>query len=173
MVTDGPSSPANLPKNSPPVSASGFTGDKEGIQQALGGLMGKQPVAKIVQEGEIEPWVGQFKAEGIFPIDTAADGIRRLTIGEPFDILHDHHERQAPGRHFHRPSLGWIQIGKELIIVEGAELGAQSHVKVPFGERGPKLVTTSWLIVAFGDIVEEVKLTILRRSHIREWLDNN
>jgi len=47
--------------------------------------MGQQPVANIVQEGEIEPWIGQLKAAGIFPIDTAADGIRRLTIGEPFE----------------------------------------------------------------------------------------
>jgi len=54
----------------------------------------------------------------------------------PSRVLHDQDERQAPGRHFHRPSLGWIQIGKELIIVEGAELGAQSHVQVPFGEGG-------------------------------------
>jgi hypothetical protein len=66
----------------------------------------------------------------------AADGIRRLTIGEPFEILHDQDERQASGRHFYRPSLGGIQLGKELIIVERAELGAQSHVQVPFGERG-------------------------------------
>jgi hypothetical protein len=63
----------------------GFTGDKEGIQQALGDRMGQQPVANIVQEGEIDAWVGQLKAEGLFPIHAAADGIRRLTIGEPFD----------------------------------------------------------------------------------------
>jgi hypothetical protein len=31
---------------------------------------------------------------------------------------------------------GGIQIGQELILVEGAELGAQCNVEIPFGERG-------------------------------------
>jgi hypothetical protein len=51
------------------------------------------------------------------------------------DLRH-HYERQAPGRDFKRTPGGQIQIGKELIVVQGAELGAQSHIEVPFGERG-------------------------------------
>jgi hypothetical protein len=51
------------------------------------------------------------------------------------DLRH-HYERQAPGRDFKRTPGGQIQIGKELIVVEGAELGAQSHVEVSSRERG-------------------------------------
>jgi hypothetical protein len=36
----------------------------------------------------------------------------------------------------HGATLGWIQIGQELIIVEGAELGTELHIEVAFGKRG-------------------------------------
>jgi hypothetical protein len=32
--------------------------------------------------------------------------------------------------------LGRIQIGEELIVVQGAELGTEFHIEVAFGERG-------------------------------------
>ena len=99
--------------------------------------MGEQALAKIVQQGEVKARVGQLEAEGIFPIHTAADGIRRLAVGEPFDILHDHDQRQAPGRHLHGTPLGRIEIGKELIIVERAELGARAPHRDSLWERRP------------------------------------
>jgi hypothetical protein len=68
--------------------ASGFAGSQEGVQKPLGGLMGGQPVAKIVQQGEVEAWVGQFETEGILPIYTAADGIGGLAVGQPLNVLH-------------------------------------------------------------------------------------
>ena len=70
-----------------------FAGGQEGIEQPLAGLMGQQPAAKIVQQGEVEAWVRQVEAEGILPIHAAADGIGRLAIGEPFDVLHHHDQR--------------------------------------------------------------------------------
>jgi hypothetical protein len=91
---------------------------------------------KIVQQGEVKAGVGQLKAEGILPIHTAADRIRRLAIGEPFDVLHHHDQRQAPGRDFHGMPGGRIQIGEELIVVERAELGPEFHIEVAFRERG-------------------------------------
>jgi hypothetical protein len=47
--------------------------------------MGEQPLAKIVQQREVEAGVGSLKAQSILPIHTAADGIGRLAVGEPFD----------------------------------------------------------------------------------------
>jgi hypothetical protein len=79
----------------------------------------------------------QVEAEGIFPIHAAAHGIHRLAVGEPFDILHHHDQRQAPGRHFHRTPLGRIEIGKEWICVERAKLCPQIHIEIAFGEGGP------------------------------------
>jgi hypothetical protein len=79
----------------------------------------------------------QVKAQGIFPIHAAPDRIGRLTIGEPFHILHHDDQRQAPGRHLHRSALGGIEIGKELIVIERAKLSAQVDVEIPFRKSGP------------------------------------
>jgi hypothetical protein len=52
-------------------------------------------------------------------------------------ILHHDHQRQAPGRHFYRSALGGIEIGKELIVIERAELGTQVDIEIPFRKGGP------------------------------------
>jgi hypothetical protein len=59
---------------------------QEGIEEPLAGLMGEQATATIVHQREVKSWVGQLEAQGILPIHTAADRIRRLAIGEPFDL---------------------------------------------------------------------------------------
>jgi hypothetical protein len=112
-----------------------FAGGQEGIEEPLAGRMGKQATAKIVQQREVEARVVQVKAEGVFPVHTAADRIGCLAISESFDVSHHQRERQAPGRDFHRTPGGRIQIRKELIVIEGAVLGAQRNLEVPFGER--------------------------------------
>jgi hypothetical protein len=96
--------------------------------------MGKQATAKIVQQREVEARIVPLTAECVFPVHTAADRIGGLAISEPFDVLHHHHERQAPGRNFYRTPGGRIQISEELIGIEGAELGAQRNIEVPFRE---------------------------------------
>jgi hypothetical protein len=82
--------PLGAPRREP---APGLAGAQEGVQKPLGGLMGEQTTAKIVQQGEVEAWVGQFETQGIFPIHAAADGIGGLAVGEPLDVLHYHHQR--------------------------------------------------------------------------------
>jgi hypothetical protein len=42
----------------------------------------------------------------------------------PFDLLHHHAQCEAPGRDVHGTPGGGIQLSKELIVVEGVELGA-------------------------------------------------
>jgi len=48
---------------------------------------------------------------------------RTVATHEPIRIY-----QRTPGRR--------IQVGEKLIIAEGAELGAELHLKVAFGERG-------------------------------------
>ena len=79
----------------------------------------------------------QVKAEGIFPIHTAPDRISRLAVREPFHILHDDDQRQAPGGDFHGAALRGIEIRQELIVIERAELRAQVDIEVAFGKSGP------------------------------------
>jgi hypothetical protein len=54
----------------------------------------------------------------------------------PSIVLHHHEQRQAPRGDFHGTPLRRIEIGQEVIAIEGAELGAQRHVEVAFGKSG-------------------------------------
>ena len=87
-----------------------------------------------MQEGEVKPWVVQVQAQRIFPIYTAANRIRCLAIRQTFDVLHHHNEGQAPGGHLHGATLRRVEIGKELIVIERTELGAEVNIEVAFGE---------------------------------------
>jgi hypothetical protein len=66
----------------------------------------------------------------------------------PSIVLHDQDERQAPGRHLHRTPLGRIEIGKELIMVEGVDLGTELHIEVALGKgalyRGHRRLRNRW-----------------------------
>src|SRR6266446_4940904 len=85
----------------------------------------------------VKAGVVQIEAQGILPIHTAPDSIGRLPIGEPFHILHHDDQRQAPGGDFHGAAFGRIEIGKELIRIERAKLGAEVHREIAFGKGGP------------------------------------
>jgi hypothetical protein len=37
----------------------------------------------------IKAGVGQFQAQGVFPVDAAADGVGGLAIGQALDVLKD------------------------------------------------------------------------------------
>jgi hypothetical protein len=121
----------------PPLDpALGFAGDKQGIEEPLGGLMDEQTCSKIGQQGEVKTRVGQLQAHRLLPIHAAPDRIGRLALGEPCDIVPHQHERQAPGRDFHGTPGGRIPIGKELIVITRAALGTELPREVAFGKGG-------------------------------------
>ena len=117
--------------------AAALTGAPAGIQQALGGCMGAEPVATIVHAGAVEPWVGPRKAEGLRPRQAAADGIRRLAVGEPVEIRHDHDERQAPGRDLHGTAVISVHSGPERLLITRAACRAELAREMPCGKGGP------------------------------------
>jgi hypothetical protein len=82
------------------------------------------------------PWLHQVEAERICAVHAVTDRNGCLASSEPFDVLHHHRERQAPGRDFHGTPVAGIQIDQELIVIAGAELGVQSNVEVAFGAYG-------------------------------------
>ena len=66
----------------------------------------------------------------------AAHGICSLTVGEPFAILHDGGQGQAPGSDLNRMAPVGIEIGKKVRIIDGAELRVQVDVEIPLGKSG-------------------------------------
>ena len=63
--------------------AAGFARGQEGIEEALGGFVSKQPDPEIVPQGEVNPRVVHIEAERILPIHTALDGIGCLAVVSP------------------------------------------------------------------------------------------
>ena len=114
-----------------------FTGRQEGVQEPLARLLDHQTFPKIVEEGEVKAGIVHVQAQRIFPIDAAPHGIGRLAVRQAFDILHDYDRRQAPGGDLHGAALWGVEIGKELIVIERAELGAEIDREVAFGKGGP------------------------------------
>ena len=72
---------------------------QQSVQEQGLNLPSDQPGAKLAQDGMVEAGIGQFQAQDIFPINAAADRIRRLAIGETFSKLEKRGQRQA-GRRF-------------------------------------------------------------------------
>src|SRR5688572_32669583 len=113
---------------------SSFAGVQEGVEQALSPIVAQQALTKIVQLGEVEARIRQLQAQGILPIHAAAHGIGALTASESFDILHHGGQGQAPGSDLNgMPPVG-IEIGKELVAINRAELRVQVNVEIALGK---------------------------------------
>jgi hypothetical protein len=82
----------------------------------------------------MEARIRQLEAQCIFPIHAPPHRIGGLAIRQPFDILHHRHQGQAPRRDFHGTPATAVEIGKEVIVIERAELGTQVHIEIAFGK---------------------------------------
>src|SRR5579859_5451782 len=72
------------------------------FQKAFFGSQSHQARPKFGEHGVIETCVGQFKTEAIFPIQSTAYSISRLTIRQILYELKDGNQRQPPR------SIGWL-----------------------------------------------------------------
>jgi len=68
------------------------------IEQALLHAAGGQARADLGEDRGVEAGVGQLQRETLRPVDTGADGVGGLSIGETCDVLQHTHERAAPRR---------------------------------------------------------------------------
>jgi hypothetical protein len=60
--------------------------------------MGDQPGPELRQHAEIEARIGQLQTQAVFPVDTPADRVGGLPIGEVLRELQHGDHRQLPGR---------------------------------------------------------------------------
>jgi len=107
------------------------------IEQELFRMAVDQACPELAEHGGVEAWIRQLQIQSVLPVDTAAHGVRRLPIREPFGVLHDGHQCQSP-RNF-----GWLpasgeQGGKGNVLIDGAEFVPHVHIEVALGECGAR-----------------------------------
>jgi hypothetical protein len=68
---------------------------QQGLAQEMVNPAGDEARAELAQDRIIEAGVGQFKPEGILPINPTAHGIGRLAVGQPFGTRQHQHLRQS------------------------------------------------------------------------------
>ena len=98
--------------------------------------MFQQALAKLTQHREVEAFVGQFQAEGIFPVNAGAHRIGSLTVREVLGELHDADQCQPPGG-ISRLTVGRIEVGELVVGEERAQHIAHLHVDIAFAKRAP------------------------------------
>ena len=108
---------------------------QEGVQELLFGLARDQAGAELAQDGVIEAGVGQFQAEGVLPVDAAADGVGGLAIGQALDVLEDRGQREPGGRRG-RLTAGGEEVGELVVAVERSEFVGDPETEGPLGEGG-------------------------------------
>src|SRR4051794_1034031 len=93
------------------------------------------PATELAQDREVKSRVGQLQAQGVLPVDAAADGVGGLAVGEALDVLEDGSDGE-PSRRGGRLSAGGEQLGELVVAVERSEFIGDAEAKGAFGEGG-------------------------------------
>lgn len=94
----------------------------------------------------IEPCVGQLQAQAIFPVQPAAYRIGSLAVGQILHELEDGDQGQTPQGIGWLPTL-WVQISKQLILVDGSQRVTQMDIQVALLER--LYARLEWFLLGF------------------------
>ncbi len=78
-----------------PEPAAFFEQGEHGIQQQVFGSPVYQTLTKARQDRKIKAGISQLQAKGILQINTTTNGLCGLSIGQPFDELHNRDQRQS------------------------------------------------------------------------------
>jgi hypothetical protein len=106
---------------------------EHGGEQAFFSRPSNQAGATFAQDGKVKTGVSQFEPECVLPVNTSAHGIGGLLVGEVLAEWHEGNERQTPRWLAVVPDLR-VEVGKEVLGVDDAELVAHGYVPIPFGK---------------------------------------
>ena len=105
------------------------------VQEEPFGPAGGEAAAELGEDGEVESGVVELEAEGVLPVDAAADGVGGLSIGEVLGELHDGDQGEPPGGQCGLSAPG-VEVGEVAVAEDGAEFVAEPEVGIPLGEGG-------------------------------------
>ena len=94
-----------------------------------------QAGTELAQDRVIKTGIGQFQAQGVFPVDAAPDRVGGLAIGEALDVL-EHGSQGEPGGGGSRLSAGGEELGELVVTVERSEFIGDAEAEGSLGESG-------------------------------------
>ena len=105
------------------------------LEQPSARIVLEQAGAELAQHAEVDARIIQLEREQILPVDAATHGVGGLPIAQVLAELHQHDQRETPGR------VGWaaasgIEIGEVGVLEHGTETVAQQQVGIAAPERG-------------------------------------
>ena len=89
------------------------------VQQHLRRPAGQETLAELTEHREVEALIAQIQAQGVLPIDSTADSVGSLAVGQVLCELQDRDEHEPPGGN-DCPTADGEQRGEQLVLIDGA-----------------------------------------------------
>lgn len=75
------------------IDATGLV--KQPLKEELFKITGQEALTEFTEHRRVEAGIGEFQPKHVFPINSGANRVSRLAIGQPFGKLEDQHECEA------------------------------------------------------------------------------
>lgn len=98
--------------------ARGLQPGEEGSQQEWFGSPCHQAGVKLRQPRVVESGIGECQGQGILPVHTTPDGLRRLALGQMVGLLQHGNQRQTP-RGFSWLAPPWVEGREGRLFIDG------------------------------------------------------
>jgi len=108
---------------------------EQAVEKGLRLVAGAEAGAELGEDGEVEAGVVEFQPQGVLPVESGADGVGGLAVGQVLQELHQRDQGQAPGGEGGL-AAAWVEVGEVLIGEEGPQLLAQAQAQTAPGEGG-------------------------------------
>jgi hypothetical protein len=115
--------------------ATGLAGLQHLVQVEPLGSAGGETAAELGEGGEVESGVVELQTEGVLPVDTTADGVGGLAIGEVLGELHDGDQGELPRGQCGLAAPG-VELGEVSVTKDGTELVAEPEIGIALREGG-------------------------------------
>jgi hypothetical protein len=105
------------------------------VQEEPSGPVGGEAAAELGEGGEVESGIVELEPEGVLPVNTTADGVGGLSIGEVLGELQDGDQSELPGGQSGLSAPG-VEVGEVAVAEDRSEFISESEVGIPLGEGG-------------------------------------
>jgi len=116
---------------------------EDSLEQPALGSMHQQARAELAQDGVVKAGVNQLQAKQVFPVNSGADRVGGLPIGQPFHELQQRCERKADWR-LGRLFAGRKQVREVAILDVHVQLVVKPHHRIAVRKKIARATSAVW-----------------------------